>query len=157
MDLTSLEISSSISSLSPGIFPSKLERMEPAPSKEGAPFAVELRSGPSYSFKARRRHPFLPSWVPQLQPVPAGVEEVKLSSRKETLAPVNQVVDGDIPFAKDLARLDKSLRTDGEGMVQPIIAFRGCRHRLLPLAQQYIVVPYIEAGHDRVAKTPHWC
>ena len=88
-----------------------------------------------YCFKGRGRHPFLPRWVTQLQTIPAGIEEVKFSSREETLAPVNQAIYGDISFSKNLAGLYKGSRTNGEGMVQPIITFRRCHHRLLPLSQ----------------------
>jgi len=60
--------------------------------------------------------------------------------------------DGNFLCVKNLASLHECFRAHGERMMHALIYAGRLVHGLLALAQQDVVVAYVEAGHDRIAE-----
>src|SRR5918995_4289459 len=101
----------------------------------------------------RFRHSLLPGGVADLETVPAGIEKIELPSGEITLGTVFQLDDWNFLFVKGLASLHETFGAYREGMMHALFDDRFIL-RLLPLAQEDIMIADIEAGHYVVAQAP---
>src|SRR5713101_4520912 len=81
-------------------------------------------------------HALLPSRIAQLEPVPAGIEEIEFPSREITFRSVSKLNDGDFLFVKHFARLHKCLRAHRERMMHALFYLGGFIDGTLTLAEQ---------------------
>jgi len=79
--------------------------------------------------------------------------KLELSPGEIALGAVFQLDDGNLPFVKRLASLHEPFGAYREGMMHAIFD-DGSILRFLPLAQKYVMIADIKAGHHVVAEAP---
>ena len=98
-------------------------------------------------------HSLLPGRITDFETVSARVVKVKLTPGEMALGPVFEFDNRNVSLVKCLASLRETFGAYGEGMMHSVFD-DGLILGLFPLAQKYIVIADIEAGHHVITKTP---